>query len=509
MDCPRCGEADVQAPECPRCGVIVAKARAPRPTVTQPGPPEGTSAWRALVLPALGLVALVVAAVITLRPRAGDRRSPEPPPHRDAASGRSTPDAGPREPDRSVPADVSPALSAPAPTAPPDATRLAAQAGLADQATVNRLAERLAGRVPLGPDDTRAAEDLYARHGQPARSLLEAVLVAAATQERGRRRPAEALALLRRAVTLTPPSPAPSRLLLAVLLETGDWPGAEAAARELLALAPADAEGTRGLAYALVRQDRSREALELLGPFLDAHSDAEARALYERIRRDAAAEAGLENQRLSHFHVRYDGDAHEEVGRAILRELERHYATLVRTFDHEPAAPIPVVLLSTSSYYDSTGAPAWSGGQYDSFDGRVRLPIGGLTTALTPDLDQALLHELTHAFVADRSRGVAPREIHEGLAQWMEGRRSEERLGPSGLQALAEGRVGGVAGYYAASLSLVEDLLAQRGQGGINDVLQAMADTGNADEAFRRVYGKDLAGLKAEWQTRLRGRHGR
>jgi len=508
MDCPRCGATDVQTPECPRCGVIVAKARAPRATVTQPVPAEGTPAWRALVLPAFGLVALVVAAVITLRPRAGDRPSPEPPPHL-AASGRSARDAGPREADRSVPADMVPALSAPAPSAPPDATRLAAGVGLADQATVNRLTERLASRVPLGPDDTRAAEDLYARRGPPARDLLEAVLVAAATQERGRRRPAEAVALLRRAVTLTPPSPAPRRLLLAVLLETGDWPGAEAAARELLALAPADAGGTRGLAYALVRQDRSREALDLLRPFVDAHPDAETRALYERIRRDTVAEAGLEDQRLSHFHVHYDGDAHEEVGRGILRELERHYATLVRAFDHEPAAPIPVVLLSTSSYYDSTGAPAWSGGQYDSFDGRVRLPIGGLTTALTPDLDQALLHELTHAFVADRSRGVAPREIQEGLAQWMEGRRSEERLGPAGLQALAEGRVGGVAGFYAASLSLVEDLLAQRGQGGINDLLQAMADTGKADEAFRRVYGKDFAGLKADWATRLRQRHAR
>ena len=114
----------------------------------------------------------------------------------------------------------------------------------------------------------------------------------------------------------------------------------------LLARAPSDAEAARGLAYALVRQDRSREAIEVLAAFLDQHPDPETRALLERFRRDQGSEAPLDEARLAHFHVRYDGDAHEDVGREILRVLDRHYATLVRTFGHQPAAPIPVILLS-------------------------------------------------------------------------------------------------------------------------------------------------------------------
>jgi hypothetical protein len=199
--------------------------------------------------------------------------------------------------------------------------------------------------------------------------------------------------------------------------------------------------------------------------------------------------------------------AHEDVGREILRLLERHYATLALRFDYQPSQPVPVILLSSESYYDATGAPAWSGGQYDSFDGRIRVPIGGLSAALSPELDGTLVHELTHSFVADLSRGLAPRELHEGLAQYMEGRRLSQ-LDPQRLRALADGRLGGVSALYFRALWLVEDLMGQRGPGGINDLLRAMSSSGNMDEGFRSVYGRDFVGLQRQAAERLRQQHG-
>lgn len=302
------------------------------------------------------------------------------------------------------------------------------------------------------------------------------------------------------------PGPPEPRALLARALESGDWAAAERAAREALALAPSDSDAVRGLAYAQVRQDRSREAIEALATFLDAYPDPKTLALLERIRRDHGSEAGLDEARVAHFHVRYDGEEHLDVGREVVRVLDRHHATLARAFDHQPAAPIPVVLLSRESYADATGAPAWSGGQFDSFDGRVRVPIGGLTAEAVAELDETLLHELTHAFVADISRGAAPREIHEGLAQLMEGKRSERVLGDEGLRALADGRLQGVTGFYLSSLSFVEYLFAQRGQGGVNDLLRGLA-AGSGDP-FRAVYGKSLEALQLEWRQDLRRRHG-
>ena len=405
-----------------------------------------------------------------------------------------------------------PAVEPPFPIAPPpeiaDADLRAVSAADADFETATRLSERLRARAPLTAEDVRAAEDLFGRYPVPARDLLEGVLIGAAAGHREGRRYDAAAALLERARAVAPASPRVPRALLGLWLETGDWASAESAARDLLARAPSDAAAARGLAYALVRQDRSREAIEILASFLDQHPDPETRALLERFRRDQGSEASLDEARLAHFHLRYDGDAHEDVGREVLRVLDRHYATLARTFEHQPAAPIPVILLARQSYYDATGAPAWSGGQYDSFDGRVRLPIGGLTASLTPELDDTLLHELTHAFVADLSRGLAPREVHEGLAQLMEGKRSQAVLGKEGLRALADGRLRGVSGFYLSALGLVEDLVGQHGQGGINEVLRAMAETGNSDEALRRVYGNSLEGLKRDWAARLRQRYG-
>ena len=404
-------------------------------------------------------------------------------------------------------------LAPPLPIAPSpeiaDAALRAASAADADRETATRLSDRLRARGSITAEDLQAAEDLFGRYPEPARDLLEAVLIGAAEGHREGRRYEAAAAVLERARVVAPSSPRVPKALLALWLETGNWTSAESAARDLAARAPSDPEAARGLAYALVRQDRSREAIDVLVASLDRHPDAETRALLERFQRDHGSEGSLDEARLAHFHVRYDGDAHEEVGREILRVLDRHYATLVRTFSHQPAAPIPVILLSRESYYDATGAPAWSGGQYDDFDGRVRLPIGGLSTSLTAELDDTLLHELTHAFIADLSRGSAPRELHEGLAQFMEGKRFQARLGEEGSRALVDGRLRGVGAFYLSALGLVEDLMGQHGQGGINELLRAMAETGSSDEAFRRVYGKSLEELQRDWATRLRQRYGR
>ncbi|HXK11302.1 MAG TPA: hypothetical protein VMT70_16780 [Vicinamibacteria bacterium] len=465
----------------------------------RPPPPAGR-AWPSLVLPGLGLAAVAAGAVLYVRstpaPIEPARRLP---PAR--VAGRSGPTTVPGPPPTLAPAE-------PAPSPEIAAALEAARAAAADRETAGRLADRVRARAPLSAEDVRQAEALYARYPAPARDLLEAVLIGAAASDLAARRTDAAAALLERARVVAPLSTRGLRALLALREEAGEWAAAEAVARQLLALRASDTEAAQALAYALVRQDRSSEAVEFLAAFLEATPDPATRQLLERIRQARAPEAALAEARIAHFHVRYDGEAHEDVGREILRVADRHYATLVRTFDHEPTEPIPVVLLSHESYYDATGAPAWSGGLYDSFDGRVRIPIAGLTASLAQDLDETLLHELTHAFVAELSHGVAPREIQEGLAQLMEGKRAETLAGEAGLRALADGRLQGVRGFYLSALSLVEDLVAQRGQGGINDLLKAMAETGQADEAFRRVYGKDLDGLRRDWAVRLRQRYG-
>jgi len=488
---------------CPVCGIVFAKMRNPRPD--SPAATRGIGAapdeeeparprWPYVLLGAV----LIAGAGLAVRAR---KPAAAPPPE------AST------EAPAVLPGDAEPPPPVVEAEAPPPIEELkpeAAGISEADRNKASALAQRLNGRGAVYAADVDLAEDLFARFPgeDPLRDLLEGVLVAKAEQERTSRLYAQAAAHLQRAAGVQPTGTRARAALVQVMLEAEDWAGAESAARALLSLEPRHRDALLGLGYALMRQDRNAEAADALQAALDVKDDDAVRALLARIRKGMDDEKGMTEQQLSHFHVRYDGDTHDAVGREILRALERHYATLVATLDHQPAAAIPVILFTREGYYNASGAPAWSGGIYDGIDGRIRIPIGGLSASLTPDMDGTLIHELTHAFVADRTRGVAPRDIQEGLAQYMEGKRLGSELTSEQLKALADGRIGGVGGYYLASLSFVEHLIAQRGMGGVNDLLKAMGETGDVDEAFKKVQGRGYAAARSDWMVRLRQQHG-
>jgi tetratricopeptide (TPR) repeat protein len=451
--------------------------------------------WRTIFVVAL----LAVGAGIAVRARKSAAPPPQDPPAEAAAP-------------MVLPRDAEPAPPIVAAEAPTPIEEVKPEAGVpeADRNRASALVQKLNARAAVYASDVDLAEDLFARFPaeDPLRDLLEGVLVAKAEQERTSRLYAQAAVHLQRAAGVQPGSPRARVALVQVMLEAEDWAGAEAAARSVLALEPRHRDALLGLGYALMRQDRNAEAADALQSALDLQKDDTVRALLARIRKGMDDEKGMTEQQLSHFHVRYDGDAHDAVGREILRVLERHYATLAGALDHQPAAAIPVILFTREGYYNASGAPVWSGGIYDGMDGRIRIPIGGLSSSLTPDMDGTLIHELTHAFVADRTRGVAPREIQEGLAQYMEGKRLGSELTNEQITALADGRLGGVGGYYLGALSFVEHLIAQRGMGGMNDLLEAMGETGDVDEAFKKVQGRSYAAARSDWMGRLRQQHG-
>ena len=405
--------------------------------------------------------------------------------------------------------------------APPPPTTLAAprrvvevpvEAGIpaTDHDAALQLSTKINNRQPIGLSDLRIAEDLYARYAQEPklRDLLVASLLTLAAQERAQHRLPEAAAYVRRAITLNAEEASVRVALMDVLIEAGDWGAAEGAGREALRLMPRDRGVLEGIAYSLFRQDRNREAAEYYWAVVELGGSPTARGYLDRIQKNLGDERGMTEQRLSHFHVRYDGEEHDDIGHEILRVLERHFATLTTTFDHQLGEPVPVILFSQQGYYNASGAPAWSGGVFDHTDGRIRVPIGGLTSALTPDMEQTLIHELTHAFINDRGRGLAPREVHEGMAQYMEGKRLSAMLSDAQMRALADGRLQGVGGFYLQALCFAEYLMSVRGQGGVNEVLKALADTGSVDDAFRQVYGQDYVATRQLWWKHFRQQYG-
>jgi tetratricopeptide (TPR) repeat protein len=374
--------------------------------------------------------------------------------------------------------------------------------------TLARSLERLvSGGGRVGAAEIASAQRLYDRQPE-AKSLFEVVLLGGALTAEAEHRGSDALGLLLQILRLDPDNLQARQVLVRHYVIDKEWVSAEATAREGLQKNPGDALLLKGLGMALFWLDRSKEAAEALRASLETREDAEVRSLLGQIAKGMTDERGMTEKDVAHFDLRYDGEAHDAVGHEILRMLEHHYATLIGIMDFQPPMKVPVVLFSNETYHEASGAPGWSAADFDLSDGRIRCNIGGLSQVSAGRLDQVLLHELTHAFVFYRSRGLAPSEFQEGFAQYMEGQRVASLLTPAQMTDLADGRLGGVGGYYMNALSFVEHLMALRGQGGVNDLLKAMGETGSVDTAFQQVYGSDYSGTRKVWLSHFRQQYG-
>jgi tetratricopeptide (TPR) repeat protein len=509
MDCPRCQAPSITGPSCPSCGVVFAKLRqkpvaSAAPRRLEPERPRESHAVTILV----GLLTLAGAGAWVahdLRQKEGaaelqkgahlfQKLSAEPPP--------------------TVALPVEDA--APLPVAMPSASWPEAKPSVPldavsgeERALLEALALKVNTLAPLLPGDVQAAERLYADHKTPEfLKFLEAVLGSAAGRARDARDFAQATGHLQRILALDPQSTVSRQRLVEIDDTTLDFQGMEQVCREGLKLDPKSAFFLRHLGFALFRQDRTPEALDALMASLDIQDDAATRALLAEVKKALAERRQMAEQRVAHFAVRYDGEAHEEVGREVVTALEHHYATLARTMDYELQNAVPVTLMTKERYYE--GNPSWSGGGFRDDTARIEIPVADLGGSLTPMMDYVLLHELTHAFVNERSRGQASRDLHEGLAQYIGGIRMPpevtQQYGQLFVNALqradahASVRVGL---FYGGSLSFVEYLMDNRGQGGINDLLKAMGATGSEDAAYQQVYGRSLYELHQAWGERV------
>src|ERR1700742_2967568 len=149
--------------------------------------------------------------------------------------------------------------------------------------------------------------------------------------------------------------------------------------------------------------------------------DPEVMAALAKAERDRREEQNYRENESIHFTLHYDGNSEPELAKEILRALEMHFGSIESELNYTPPDSISVVLYTQQAFADITQAPAWVGALND---GRIRVPVQGLNE-VTPELSRVLRHELTHSFIQQKTRGHAPTWIQEGLAQWMEGKRSD------------------------------------------------------------------------------------
>ncbi len=252
---------------------------------------------------------------------------------------------------------------------------------------------------------------------------------------------------------------------------------------------------------------------------LEIRPDPEVLAALEKAEKDKKEEEDYKENESPHFQLRYNGEAEPPLAREVLRTLESQYAQIASELNYSPPDAIGVILYTQQGFADITRAPGWVGALND---GRIRVPVQGLT-GMSRELSRVLRHELTHSFVQQKTHGRAPTWIQEGLAQWMEGKRSEENAAVL-VQIYGDGKAApleklegswmglpeAVARYaYAWALANVEYIIQTQGMGDIDRILDRLAEGRTTEEAVREAMHDDYGDLMQATATYLAKNYGR
>jgi hypothetical protein len=145
------------------------------------------------------------------------------------------------------------------------------------------------------------------------------------------------------------------------------------------------------------------------------------------------------------------------------------------------------------------------------------VPVQGLDS-VTPDLSRVLKHELTHSFVQQKTRGRCPVWLQEGVAQWMEGRRSRDAAAalvqlydrkqmPSlgSLEGSWMSLSGDAAVFaYAWVLAAVETIVETQGRSDLERLLDHVAVMPSTEAALKESLRSDYSDLEQQTIAYLR-----
>jgi tetratricopeptide (TPR) repeat protein len=284
-------------------------------------------------------------------------------------------------------------------------------------------------------------------------------------------------------------------------------------------VAPRNADVYKLEGWAYYGMNRPEQAVEEWKKSLALRPDADTQTALEKALRDKAEEENFKENESAHFQLRYNGTAEPALAREVLRVLETHYARIEAELNYTPPDPIGVVLYTQEGFADITRAPGWVGALND---GRIRVPVQGLTEVGT-ELSRVLKHELTHSFIQQKTHGRAPTWIQEGVAQWMEGKRSDENAAVL-VQVYDQGQAAplgslegswmslpaGVAQYaYAWALGNIEYIVETQGMEDVERILERIAAGKTTEDALRDVLHDDYGDLMRSTTEYLKKSYGR
>jgi tetratricopeptide (TPR) repeat protein len=264
--------------------------------------------------------------------------------------------------------------------------------------------------------------------------------------------------------------------------------------------------------------DRKDEAITQWQLAQRIRPSPEVADLLGKAERDKETESEFREGETHHFLLHYQGNATPQLAADVLRTLEEHFRTLQSELRVTPEEPIAVVLYTRETFRDVTRAPGWADG---ANDGRIRVPVQGMSS-VSDQLSRILMHELTHSFIRQKTQGRCPQWLDEGLAQWMEGIRSESTApllvaayeqGRSPALKQLEGSWTGFSGRhaffaYAWSLAAVESIIANSSMWGIERLLGSLSAGSSVESAVGSALQTNYADLDRSVADYLRKNYG-
>jgi tetratricopeptide (TPR) repeat protein len=316
-------------------------------------------------------------------------------------------------------------------------------------------------------------------------------------------RPDEAALLFGQGLAETPDDPALLKGLGLAAVHAGR-PDDALVPLERAGRAEHDPEVRLLLAHLHDRRDDPTQAITNLRSVLAREpAHAAARRLLDKIEREQQTEAGFERDITGRFVVKYRGAHHPATRRAIAAHLETAAERVGRMLAYAPQQRTIVVLYAEGEFQAVTRAHSWATAL---FDGKIRIPLSPILPP-TRDLERLVVHEYAHAVIHELSRGRAPRWLHEGLAQMLEGAVSDPMLRIAGgltlagVEALASepDPLRARAGYDVA-LWIVGDLVDRGGLESVRELLARLGAGETVAQAMPRIYGLRLAELESQWR---------
>jgi len=323
----------------------------------------------------------------------------------------------------------------------------------------------------------------------------------------------------RTAVSFAPEQPALLVNLAYLYLRRSEFKQAVEYLERAKRIAPDNPDVYKLEGWAYYGMNRLDQAVTEWKKAISLRPDADTQAALDKALRDKNEEENYKENESAHFQLKYNGAAEPALAREVLHTLEGHYERIASELNYSPSEPIGVILYTQQSFADITRAPGWVGALND---GRIRVPVQGLTN-VDSELSRVLKHELTHSFIQQKTHGRAPTWLNEGVAQWMEGRRSDENAavlvqvydeGQAASLGNLEGSWMGLSGdaaryAYAWALANTEYIVETQGMGDIERMLDQIAAGSSGQQAVKEVLHDDYDDLMRSSADYLKKTYGK